>query len=125
MPQVNLFHDYLPVIVVMGITFVMAQAAVLVGMILKPRNSYDEKLGPWECGVDPVGEADAGKFTVQFYIIAVLFVIFDVETLFLFPWAVVLNKIGMFAFIEMVLFIAILLVGYFYAWRKGALEWVS
>lgn len=125
MSQVDLLHDYLPVILVMGITFVMAQAAVLAGMIIKPRNRYSEKLGPWECGVDPVGEADAGKFTVQFYIIAVLFVIFDVETLFLFPWAVVLNKIGIFAFVEMVLFIVILLVGYFYAWAKGALEWVT
>ncbi|MDT8316494.1 MAG: NADH-quinone oxidoreductase subunit A [bacterium] len=124
MSQVNLLQDYLPVVLVMGVTFVMAQAALLVGMILKPKNSYKEKLGPWECGIDPVGEADAGKFTVQFYIIAVLFVIFDVETLFLFPWAVVLDKIGMFAFIEMVLFIAILLVGYFYAWAKGALNWV-
>ena len=124
MPQVDLLNDYLPVVVVMGVTFVMAQVALLAGMILKPRNRYAEKLGAWECGIDPVGEADTGNFTVQFYIIAVLFVIFDVETLFLFPWAVVLNKIGIFAFVEMVLFIAILLVGYFYAWRKGALEWV-
>ena len=125
MSQVNLFQDYLPIVIVMALTFVMAQVAVLVGMVLKPKNSYSEKLTPWECGIPHEGEADAGKFTVQFYIIAVLFVIFDVETLFLFPWAVVLNKIGMFAFVEMVLFIAILLVGYFYAWSKGALEWVE
>lgn len=125
MSQVNIFQDYLPVILVMGVTAVMALGAVIAGVILKPRNRYSEKLGPWECGVDPVGEADTGKFTVQFYIIAVLFVIFDVETLFLFPWAVVLDKIGFFAFIEMFLFIVILLVGYFYAWAKGALEWVK
>ena len=125
MPEVNIFQDYLPVIIVMGITAMMAFGAVVAGVILKPKNKYPEKLGPWECGVDPEGEADTGKFTVQFYIIAVLFVIFDVETLFLFPWAVVLDKIGIFAFIEMVLFIAILLVGFFYAWAKGALEWVK
>lgn len=125
MSQVNIFQDYLPILVVMGITFVMAQMGIMVGMLLKPKNPYKEKLTPWECGIVPDEEADAGKFTVQFYIIAVLFVIFDVETLFLFPWAVVLNKIGIFALIEMVLFIAILLVGYFYAWSKGALEWVE
>ncbi|MBE9504246.1 MAG: NADH-quinone oxidoreductase subunit A [Proteobacteria bacterium] len=125
MPEVNVFQDYLPVMIVMGITAMFAFGAVVAGVILKPKNKYPEKLGPWECGIEPEGEADAGKFTVQFYIIAVLFVIFDVETLFLFPWAVVLDKIGMFAFIEMVLFIAILLVGFFYAWAKGALEWVK
>jgi len=125
MSQVNLFQDYLPIIIVMGITFVFAQMGLLMGMLLKPKNSYKEKLTPWECGIPPEGDADAGKFTIQFYIIAVLFVIFDVETLFLFPWAVVLDKIGIFAFVEMVLFIAILLVGYFYAWAKGALEWVK
>lgn len=125
MANINLLQDYLPILVVMGITFVFAIGAVLAGMFLKPKNSYSEKLSPWECGVEPVGEANAGKFTVQFYIIAVLFVIFDVETLFLFPWAVVLDKIGVFAFIEMFLFIVILLVGFFYAWAKGALEWVK
>lgn len=125
MTNINLLQDYLPILAVMGITFLFAIGAVLAGMFLKPKNSYSEKLSPWECGVEPVGEANAGKFTVQFYIIAVLFVIFDVETLFLFPWAVVLDEIGVFAFIEMFLFIVILLVGFFYAWAKGALEWVK
>ncbi len=125
MANINLLQDYLPVIITMGITFLFAIGAVLAGLLLKPKNSYSEKLSPWECGVDPVGDANAGKFTVQFYIIAVLFVIFDVETLFLFPWAVVLDEIGVFAFIEMFLFIVILLVGFFYAWAKGALEWVK
>ncbi len=125
MAEVAIFEDYLPILIVMGLTAVMAVGAVLAGVILKPKNRYPEKLGAWECGIDPVGQADTGKFTVQFYIVAVLFVIFDVETLFLFPWAVVLDKIGIFAFIEMVLFIAILLVGFFYAWAKGALEWVK
>jgi NADH-quinone oxidoreductase subunit A len=125
MANINLLQDYLPVILTMGITFLFAIGAVLAGLLLKPKNSYSEKLSPWECGVEPVGEANAGKFTVQFYIIAVLFVIFDVETLFLFPWAVVLDEIGVFAFIEMFLFIVILLVGFFYAWAKGALEWVK
>jgi len=125
MPNVDLFQDYFPVILVMAIASVMGAGALIAGIILKPKNRYAEKLGAWECGIDPVGEADTGKFTVQFYIIAVLFVIFDVETLFLFPWAVVLDKIGIFAFIEMFLFIVILLIGFIYAWAKGALEWVK
>ena len=74
--------------------------------------------------MEPIGEADAGHFKVHFFIIAILFIVFDVETLFLFPWAVVLRDIGMFAFIEMFIFIAILAIGYVYAWKKGALEWV-
>lgn len=125
--SVELLKDYLPVLIVMGITAVFALGALLAGLILKPKNRYKEKLGPWECGVDPYHEADVGRFTVQFYIIAVLFVIFDVETLFLFPWAVVLKSpgMGLFVFIEMFLFIVILLVGFFYAWKKGALEWVK
>ena len=74
--------------------------------------------------MEPIGNADAGHFKVHFFIIAILFIVFDVETLFLFPWAVVLRDIGMFAFIEMFIFIAILAIGYVYAWKKGALEWV-
>jgi NADH-quinone oxidoreductase subunit A len=72
----------------------------------------------------PIGEADSGHFRVHFFVIAILFIIFDVETIFLFPWAVVLNKIGIFAFVEMFIFIAVLALGLIYAWVKGALEWV-
>lgn len=125
MPEVNIVQDYLPVLIIMGVTAVMAVIAIMAGIILKPKNKYPEKLAPWECGVEPVGEAHGGKFSVKFYIIAVLFVIFDVETLFLFPWAVVLDKIGLIGFIEMLLFIMILLVGFIYAWAKGALDWVK
>ncbi len=125
MPEINIVQDYLPVLIIMGVTAIMAAMTIMVGIILKPKNKYPEKLAPWECGVKPVGEAIGGKFSVQFYIIAVLFVIFDVETLFLFPWAVVLDKIGFIGFIEMLLFIIILLVGFVYAWAKGALDWVK
>ena len=125
MPEINIVQDYLPVLIIMGVTAVMAAMTIMVGIILKPKNKYPEKLAPWECGIKPVGEAVGGKSSVQFYIIAVLFVIFDVETLFLFPWAVVLDKIGLIGFIEMLLFIIILLVGFIYAWAKGALDWVK
>jgi len=125
MPEINLVQDYLPVLIIMGITAGIAVFTITAGLILKPKNKYPEKLAPWECGIEPVGEAVGGKFSVQFYIIAVLFVIFDVETLFLFPWAVVLDKLGIFAFVEMFLFILILLAGFVYAWAKGALDWVQ
>jgi len=74
--------------------------------------------------MEPIGEASSGHFKIHFFIIAILFIVFDVETLFLFPWAVVLRDIGMVAFVEMFIFIAILAVGLIYAWKKGALEWV-
>ncbi|HKZ72364.1 MAG TPA: NADH-quinone oxidoreductase subunit A [Nitrospirota bacterium] len=95
-----------------------------INALVSPKNPTREKLLPWECGMEPIGNADAGHLKVHFFIIAILFIVFDVETLFLFPWAVVLRDIGMFAFIEMFIFIAILAIGYVYAWKKGALEWV-
>ncbi len=125
MPGIDIVQDYLPVLIVMGITAAIAVFTIIAGILLKPKNKYPEKLAPWECGIKPVGEAIGGKFSVQFYIIAVLFVIFDVETLFLFPWAVVLDKIGILGFIEMFIFIIILLAGFVYAWAKGALDWVK
>jgi NADH-quinone oxidoreductase subunit A len=96
--------------------------SLVIGEILRPKRSYKEKLMPYESGNPPVGEPHM-RFSVKFYIIAMLFVIFDVEAVFLYPWAVVFDKIGLYAFIEMVLFIAILLVGYIYAWRKEAFVW--
>ena len=81
------------------------------------------KLEPYECGVPTAGEPRQ-RYSVRYYVIAVLFVVFDVETVFLFPWAVKYKALGLFGFVEMVVFLAILVVGYLYAWRKGALEWV-
>lgn len=115
---------YLPVLIIVGFVIFIAFAVLFINSILSPRKPYGEKLTPWECGMEPVGEADAGHFKVHFFIIAILFLVFDVETLFLFPWAVVLRDIGLFAFVEMFIFIAILAVGLAYAWKKGALEWV-
>jgi NADH-quinone oxidoreductase subunit A len=104
----------------------LALAVLFVSSLLRPKNPYREKLKPWECGFEPIGEASKGHFKIHFFIIAILFIIFDVETLFLFPWAVILNdkSISMFIFVEMIIFIAILAVGLIYAWVKGALEWV-
>ena len=106
---------------VAGLLFVFLNMALV--KIVAPRRPNREKNTTYECGEDPVGSGWL-NFNARFYLIAILFVIFDVETIFLYPWAVVFRKLGLFAFVEMMLFLAILLVGFAYAWRKGALEWV-
>jgi NADH-quinone oxidoreductase subunit A len=86
------------------------------------RKPTPEKLSPYECGMQPVGTARE-RFSVKFYLVAMLFLLFDIEAVFLFPWAVVYRDLKMFGFLEMVLFIAVVLAGYVYVWKKGALEW--
>jgi NADH-quinone oxidoreductase subunit A len=117
--------DYLPVLLMVGAVTFLAIALLFVSSWLRPSNPYPKKNQPYECGVDPVGEASGGQFKVHFFIVAILFIVFEVETLYLFPWAVVLQQIGMFGYIEMLVFIFLLLVGFTYAWAKGALEWES
>ncbi|MGH9763567.1 MAG: NADH-quinone oxidoreductase subunit A [Blastocatellia bacterium] len=97
---------------------------VLLGLSrLLQRRVFDRaKLSPYECGIDPVGDARE-RFSVRFYMVAMLFLIFDVETIFLFPWAVIYDQLAVFGLIEMLVFIGILVVGYYYAWRKGAFTW--
>ncbi|HHL40540.1 MAG TPA: NADH-quinone oxidoreductase subunit A [Deltaproteobacteria bacterium] len=118
--------SYLPVLFIVALAGMMAMGALAANAVLAPRNPYGAKLTPWECGMEPIGEADKGHFRIHFFIIAILFIIFDVETLFLFPWAVILNdaSLAVFVFVEMFIFIFILAVGLVYAWVKGALEWV-
>lgn len=117
--------DYLPIIIMMGFVAFIAFMTLMVSSLVRPSNPYPRKNQPYECGVDPIGEADVGKFKIHYFIIAILFIIFEVETLYLFPWAVVLKKIGLLGYIEMFIFIFLLLVGLIYAWVKGALEWVE
>ena len=95
---------------------------LLAGFLLCPRRPDDEKRSPYECGFEPFEDAQM-KFDVRFYLVAILFIIFDLEIAFLFPWAVVLDEIGMFGLLAMFLFLAILVVGFIYEWKKGALEW--
>ena len=118
--------SYLPILIMIGFATTMAIGALFMSFLMRPRNPYREKLAPWECGMEPIGDATGGHFRVHFFIIAILFVIFDVETLFLFPWAVLLTdkSISVFIFAEMIILVAILAVGLIYAWVKGALEWV-
>ena len=97
-------------------------ALLIIGLVVAPRRPAAQKLSPYECGFEAFEDARM-KFDVRYYLIAILFIIFDLEIAFLFPWAVVFDRIGLVALIEMVLFIALLVVGFIYIWKKGALEW--
>ncbi len=115
---------YLPIVIFVLAGMVFAAVALIFGSIIRPANRDQEgKLEPYECGVEPVRDARQ-RFSVRFYIVAMLFLIFDVETVFMFPWAVQYRQLALFGFIEMAIFIAILIFGYAYAWKRGALEWV-
>jgi NADH-quinone oxidoreductase subunit A len=114
--------EYLPILVIMIISFAFGAGALLIGNLFRLKRPYKEKLMPYESGNPPVGEPRY-RFNIRFYIIAMLFVIFDVEAVYLYPWAIVYEKIGLYALIEMMLFIFILLIGYVYAWKKEAFKW--
>ena len=104
--------SYIPILIFILVAITLPVVGLLVGRLLRPHLPTADKLMPYECGVDPVDDA-RGRFSVRFYIIAILFVIFDVETIFLFPWAVIYDKLALFGFIEMVIFLGILIVGVF------------
>ena len=122
MPGQYIPSDYLPILIFMMIATAFGLGTLVVCSVFRPRRPYAEKLTPYESGNPPIGEPRM-RFSVKFYIIAMLFVVFDVEVVFLYPWAVVFDKIGLFAYVEMMLFIFILLVGYIYAWKKDAFTW--
>jgi len=114
---------YIPIFVFLAVAAAFPIVTLLAAKLVRPDAPYKEKLLPYECGIDPVSDA-RGRYTVRFYIIAILFLIFDVETVFLFPWAVRYKALGMFGFVEMMVFLGLLVVGYIWVWKKGALEWV-
>src|SRR5579864_8561050 len=116
-------ENYVPIFIFIGIILVLIPLTLVIAKIVRPDNPNRTKLMPYECGIDPIDSA-RGRYTVRFYIIAILFVVFDVETIFLFPWAVRFKALGLFGFVEMLVFLAILIVGYIWIWQKGALEWV-
>ena len=117
-----MLETYLPILVLMGIALAFALGSVVMSRLVGQKKPTAVKLAPYECGMPPVGSARE-RFSIKFYIIAMLFIVFDIEAVFLYPWAVVFKKLGLFGFVEMGVFIAILLVGYAYVWKKGALEW--
>jgi NADH-quinone oxidoreductase subunit A len=114
--------DYIPIFVFLVVALAVALLIIGLSTILVKRKSSPEKLMPYECGMDPIGTARR-RFSVQFFVIAVLFIIFDIEAVFLYPWAVIFRDLRIFGLIEMGIFIGVLLLGLFYVWRKGALEW--
>ena len=114
--------SYLPILIFIAIALAFGTVTLLAGYLVRPRRVYRAKLTPYESGSIPFSDART-PFPMRYYMIAMLFVIFDIETVFLYPWAVVYGKLGLYGLVEMALFILVLLVGYVYAWKKGALEW--
>ena len=111
-----------PILVFMILVTGFALVSVIGSLILGMRKPTPEKQAPYECGMQPVGTARE-RFSVKFYLVAMLFLLFDIEAVFLFPWAVVYRDLKLFGFFEMLVFIAVVLAGYIYVWKKGALEW--
>jgi len=118
----TLFNDYLPVLVFLGIAGAMAVFMILASWIIGRQKPDPEKDSAYECGFEAFEDARI-KFDVRFYLVAILFIIFDLEVAFLFPWAASLGDIGLFGFWSMVVFLAVLTIGFVYEWKKGALEW--
>jgi NADH-quinone oxidoreductase subunit A len=114
--------DYMPILILIGLAVAMSAIAIGLSAVLGPRKPNPAKGQPYESGMVPIGDARL-RFSIKFYVVALLFILFDVETVFLYPWAVLFRRLRLFGLVEAVVFLAILFVGYFYAWRKGALEW--
>jgi NADH-quinone oxidoreductase subunit A len=117
-----MLENYFPILVFMVIGISIGVLPMLLGGLLGPHRPDSEKNSPYECGFEAF-EDTRMKFDVRYYLVAILFIIFDLEIAFLFPWAVVLQQIGLFGFLAMMLFLAILVVGFIYEWKRGALEW--
>jgi NADH-quinone oxidoreductase subunit A len=114
--------EYFPILLFILVGLGVGVAPLVLGKLLAPNRPDPEKLSPYECGFEAFEDARM-KFDVRYYLVAILFILFDLEIAFLFPWAAVINEIGLFGFLSMMLFLAILTVGFVYEWMKGALEW--
>jgi NADH-quinone oxidoreductase subunit A len=117
-----MLDNYLPILIFIGVGLVIGALLLALGRALGPNRPDSAKLSPYECGFEAF-EDSRMKFDVRYYLVAILFIIFDLEIAFLFPWAIVLEEIGMFGFLAMIVFLGILVVGFIYEWMKGALEW--
>ena len=114
--------EYIPILVFLLFALLLSVGALLLSLILGKKASYPEKDSTYECGFEPFDQT-RGKFEVKFYLVAILFIIFDLEIIFLFPWAVAFDEIGLFGFWSMMLFLLVLTIGFLYEWLKGALDW--
>jgi len=115
-------REYIPILMFLLIAIAFAGGTILMSSLIVPRRSNRVKMSSYECGVDPVGDA-RDRFSIKFYLVAVLFILFDIEAVFLYPWAVAFRRLGLYGLVEMLLFIGILLIGYVYVLKKRALEW--
>ena len=113
---------YIPIFLFLLIAIGFACFTLIMSQLLQSKKYNKVKLEPYECGIEPATDA-RDRYSIRYYLVAMLFVIFDVETVFMFPWAVIFDKLLLFGLVEMLVFIFILVVGYYYAWQKGALEW--
>ena len=117
-----MLENYIPVIIFLLVALVMGSAMIGVSALLGPHKPDKEKQSPYECGFEAF-EDSRMKFDVRYYLVAILFIIFDLEIAFLFPWAITLDHIGLFGFVAMMIFLGVLVIGFIYEWKKGALEW--
>jgi len=117
-----MLENYLPIMIFIAIGIAIGVIPIVMGFMLAPSKPDSEKLSPYECGFEAF-EDTRMRFDVRYYLVAILFIIFDLEIAFLFPWAIVLDSIGMFGFVAMMVFLGILVIGFIYEWKKGALEW--
>ena len=117
-----MLQEYIPVLIFLGVAAGIGLLLLMLGFLIGRGSKDDEKLSPYECGFEPFDDSRM-KFDVRYYLVAILFIIFDLEIAFLFPWAVSLDVVGSFGLIAMGIFLAVLVVGFIYEWKKGALEW--
>ena len=113
---------YIPIFLFMGLAFLFPVVTLFIMKLIRPSTGGVGKLSPYECGVDPDSDARQ-RYAIRYYVVAILFVIFDVETVFLFPWAIIYKQLALFGFLEMLVFLGILIVGYVWIIKKGALDW--
>ncbi len=120
--QPNYMANYLPILIQLGLALGLSGGILALSWLLGLHRRTRRKLAAYECGVEPVGDAQ-NRFAVRFYLVAIIFILFDIETVFLIPWAVVFRSLKLFGFFEMLVYMAIVLAGFFYIWRKGVLDW--
>ena len=123
MTAASTLGQYLPIALLAGLAFLFAGGSMAASALLRPRRPTPAKVAPYECGIVPERIPKGERFPVKFYLVAMLFIVFDIETIFLFPWAVEFRRLGLFGLVEMVVFIALVVVAYVYVWQTGGLDW--
>ena len=118
----SVLTNYIPIFLFMGLAFLFPVVTLLLAKLVRPQTGGEGKLAPYECGVEPDSDA-RNRYAIRYYVVAILFVIFDVETVFLFPWAIIYKQLALFGLVEMLVFLGILIVGYVWIIKKGALDW--